>query len=282
MPTNAEINRSGGGGGSSIPGGADTQLQYNNAGVFAGLPSLTTDGTNLSLSGLLTLSKTGGSTEGAAIFTGLPPTGVSAKPTLLLEQTGTTAGTWSTNGTFLGINAPTAYAGSLQSWRVAGVEKAWVDKDGLKTPSSNLSAPSLQTGSWGIASSIASSMIIGAGGITRWTFHEDYLISASTNGARITRLTGASSPSFSFVGDENTGMYRIGADNLGITCGGVKQVDISTSLVTFTNAIKTGAPGGAAGEWRLGIETAGVVALDTANYVEISIGGVVKKLLIAS
>ena len=36
-----------GGGGS--PGGADTQLQYNNSGVFSGLSTLTTDGTNIAI-----------------------------------------------------------------------------------------------------------------------------------------------------------------------------------------------------------------------------------------
>lgn len=49
----------------------------------------------------------------------------------------------------------------------------------------------------------------------------------------------ASSPPFSFIvgTDTNTGMYRIGADNLGLTCGGVKQVDISTSAFTLTNPL---------------------------------------------
>jgi hypothetical protein len=40
-----------------------------------------------------------------------------------------------------------------------------------------------------------------------------------------------------FINDSNTGFYRIGADNLGLTCGGVKQVDISTTATTFTNPV---------------------------------------------
>jgi hypothetical protein len=33
--------------GTGVPGGADTQVQYNNAGIFAGITGLTTDGTNV-------------------------------------------------------------------------------------------------------------------------------------------------------------------------------------------------------------------------------------------
>ena len=45
------------------------------------------------------------------------------------------------------------------------------------------------------------------------------------------------SPPMSFISDSNTGIYRIGADNLGISCGGVKQIDISTTATTFTNPV---------------------------------------------
>ena len=41
----------------------------------------------------------------------------------------------------------------------------------------------------------------------------------------------------SFINDTNTGYYRIGVDNLGISCGGVKQIDISTSNTIFTNPV---------------------------------------------
>src|SRR5690606_5349856 len=34
----------------------------------------------------------------------------------------------------------------------------------------------------------------------------------------------------SFSSDQNTGLYRIGSDNIGISCGGSKVVDISTSI----------------------------------------------------
>lgn len=47
----------------------------------------------------------------------------------------------------------------------------------------------------------------------------------------------ATAPSISFTGDTNTGIYRIGADNIGITAGGVKQVDITTAGATFSGTL---------------------------------------------
>ena len=43
------VSLQGGGGGGGTPGGSDTQIQYNNAGAFAGASGLTTNGTNLTL-----------------------------------------------------------------------------------------------------------------------------------------------------------------------------------------------------------------------------------------
>lgn len=41
-----------------------------------------------------------------------------------------------------------------------------------------------------------------------------------------------SAPSLAFAADTNTGLYRIGADNLGITIGGTKRLDFSTTAIT--------------------------------------------------
>src|SRR5262245_21795508 len=37
-----------------------------------------------------------------------------------------------------------------------------------------------------------------------------------------------SAPAYSFSCDLNTGIYRIGADNVGVACGGTKILDISS------------------------------------------------------
>jgi hypothetical protein len=45
---------------------------------------------------------------------------------------------------------------------------------------------------------------------------------------------GVTAPSITFASDLNTGIYRIGADNLGITAGGTKIVDINTAGASVT------------------------------------------------
>lgn len=56
----------------------------------------------------------------------------------------------------------------------------------------------------------------------------------------------------------------------------------SAGLFWTYAGIKTGDPGAGAGTWKLGTVQAGAVTLDTANYVEVDIGGTVVKLLKAA
>jgi hypothetical protein len=50
----------------------------------------------------------------------------------------------------------------------------------------------------------------------------------------------------------------------------------------FETAIQTSDPGGGRGKWKLGQLTAGAVALDATQYIEVDIDGVVYKLLIST
>src|ERR1700752_975861 len=47
----------------------------------------------------------------------------------------------------------------------------------------------------------------------------------------------AALPSLTFASDLNTGLYRIGSDNIGLTLGGTKSVDFGVNLTAFTGAI---------------------------------------------
>ena len=47
-----------------------------------------------------------------------------------------------------------------------------------------------------------------------------------------------SAPSYTFGSDGNTGMYRIGADNMGFTTGGTNKIAISTAAITPTIPIR--------------------------------------------
>ena len=45
-------------------------------------------------------------------------------------------------------------------------------------------------------------------------------------------------PQYSFLGDDNTGLYYIGSDNLGISTGGVKRIDISDTLTQIDTELQ--------------------------------------------
>lgn len=47
----------------------------------------------------------------------------------------------------------------------------------------------------------------------------------------------AANPSFAFNSDQNTGLYRIGADNIGVAANGAKVLDIATTGLTVTGAL---------------------------------------------
>ena len=47
----------------------------------------------------------------------------------------------------------------------------------------------------------------------------------------------AGNPSFAFNSDQNTGLYRIGAGNIGVTANGSKVLDIATTGLTVTGAL---------------------------------------------
>ncbi len=108
------------------PGGSTTEVQYNNAGAFAGISTLTYDGTTLTCAGRMRNSFTSIASTPAKAFTGTWFTGGSAtttKPHLLIEPAGTTSTAWSTSGTGLGVNAASGFAGNLLDLQVAGVSR---------------------------------------------------------------------------------------------------------------------------------------------------------------
>jgi microcystin-dependent protein len=91
---------------------------------------------------------------------------------------------------------------------------------------------------------VASATITAAGHNANW----DDIASEITNSVAAdgqTTMTGAlkaasgtvSAPGLAFASDPNTGIYRIGADNLGITANGAKVVDVATTGVTVTGDI---------------------------------------------
>lgn len=64
-----------------------------------------------------------------SLFTG--GTSSTTKPHFLIEPTGTTSTGWSTNGTLIGANAPTGFAGKLIDTQLNGTSFTYIDPNGL-------------------------------------------------------------------------------------------------------------------------------------------------------
>jgi hypothetical protein len=101
--------------------GSTGQLVFNNAGAYSGLSGVTTDGTDITLTGRFISSLNGAASAPPGTFTGTWFTGGTAtttKPQVLMEPTGTTSTAWSTSGTGLGVNAASGFTGNLLDLQV--------------------------------------------------------------------------------------------------------------------------------------------------------------------
>jgi hypothetical protein len=110
----------------ALVGGSTGQLLYNNAGANAGLSTLTTDGTDVTLAGRFISSLNGAASAPPGTFTGTWFTGGTAtttKPQVLIEPTGTTSTAWSTSGTGLGVNAVSGFVGRLLDLQINGTSE---------------------------------------------------------------------------------------------------------------------------------------------------------------
>ena len=59
-----------------------------------------------------------------------------------------------------------------------------------------------------------------------------------TPGGSVHGANGAlGNPSFAFASDQDTGLYRIGANNIGVVANGAKVLDIATTGLTVTGAL---------------------------------------------
>ena len=124
----------------SASGGALLAQSGNNITVYAptgsALPSdIAYVDVNNIFSAYQTLAAAGVASHGALAVTGAPYTAGNAttnKPLVLIENATVSTG-WSTNGTYLGVNAPTAFSGKLVDLQANGTSEFSVDVNGALT-----------------------------------------------------------------------------------------------------------------------------------------------------
>jgi hypothetical protein len=130
--------------------GSTGQLVFNNAGAYSGLSGVTTDGTDITLTGRFISSLNGAASAPPGTFTGTWFTGGTAtttKPQVLIEPTGTTSTAWSTSGTGLGVNAASGFGGRLLDLQLNGTSNFNVDSTGRTSfPLGTAALPALYPG----------------------------------------------------------------------------------------------------------------------------------------
>jgi hypothetical protein len=109
--------------------------------------------------------------------------------------------------------------------KVADIATTGMSITGTLTASSTLTASNALAVTAGGATITAGGVTITAGGLT---------VSADTI---IAPVGSVGTPAYSFANDPNTGIYRIGADNIGISCGGVTIANISSAGVAVTGTV---------------------------------------------
>jgi hypothetical protein len=154
--------------------GSTGQLVYNNAGAYSGLSGVTTDGTDITLTGRFISSLNGAASAPPGTFTGTWFTGGTAtttKPQVLIEPTGTSSTAWSTSGTGLGVNAASGFSGRLLDLQLNGTSNFNVDSTGRTSfPLGTAALPALYPGTdtnTGIYSPGADQVAVATNGVGR-------------------------------------------------------------------------------------------------------------------
>lgn len=109
------------------------------------------------------------------------------------------------------------------------------------------------------------------GGVERFRMHSTYLFDNTANGAFAIPFGAgaATTPTYSFLGDLNTGMYWVSADVLAFATGGVQRLQINASgIITVAPATTTGSAAIQLGDGRTGNGYAYVDFVGDTTYTD--------------
>lgn len=180
-------------------------------------------------------------------YTGSTYTGGTAtntKPHILIEPSGTTSTNWQTTGTYFGINGVSGYTGYLIDAQINAVQKFAVSKDGIIVGVGSTSLPSIRFTGWsannGIYSNADGQIGITNSGTQTWVIAGFAISANSTRGPYLRQGTPtASTATYAFNGDTNTGMWSSGADTIDFTTSGTNRVSMVNTRTIFIHRLNT-------------------------------------------
>lgn len=85
-----------------------------------------------------------------------------------------------------------------------------------------------------------------------------------------------SAPAYTFTNDGDTGIYRIGTNNLGISIGGIVRFDLSSSALSLSNGTKlqfTTVASPSASTPTLALLPAGIVGTAQTGWINVLVSG---------
>lgn len=241
------------GGSSSVAFADITGSPSDNAALAAALDAKL-DKAGGTMTGALINSTNGAVSAPVVSLTGTVFTGGSAtttKPLFLLEPAGTTSNNWDTDGTMLGVNAASGFAGDLCKMQVNSVRMFAVDNLGSLAfgGANDLGCGQSSFGFLTLRSANqVGAAIWGAGGMVLASNRSIFWTDGDVDGTR------------------DTSLARTAAGE-----------------ISANGSLKTAAPTtGTAAAWKFGSIVTAAVSVDLTQYVELDVGGVLVKLIKAS
>jgi hypothetical protein len=238
--------------------GSTGQLVYNNAGAYSGLSGVTTDGTDITLTGRFISSLNGAESAPPGTFTGTWFTGGTAtttKPQVLIEPTGTTSTAWSTSGTGLGVNAASGFGGRLLDLQLNGTSNFNVDSTGRTSfPLGTAALPALYPGTdtnTGIYSPGADQVAVATNGTGRLFIQSDGKIGIGTGSPSWNlHIAGATNTFQTITSSTSTDAGLLFGDTDAVAQGQVRYANSTDAMLLYT-----------AGTEKLRITSAGLVGI---------------------
>jgi hypothetical protein len=221
----------GGGGGSGTPGGSDTQVQFNDAGAFAGVANSSVDNAtgDITLGSKFISSLNGAASAPPGTFTGTWFTGGTAtttKPQVLIEPTGATSTAWSTSGTGLGVNAESGFAGRLLDLQLNGTSNFNVDSNGYVSPKF-IAGTAFGVASGGVVYVNANGQLDRATNITADNNSTVLLVGSSQYGATAIQFAGDSGSIT--INNANGNKFFVSTSGVEMQIGSTKVLGVNTS-----------------------------------------------------
>ena len=242
-------------GGTGAPGGSNTQVQFNDDGVLGGSAAFTFNKTSnvITASGNISANYFLGN---GALLTGI----ATGTPNAIANGTSNVTIPTANGNVVITSNANVAITATSSNVIIGSGSGANIT--GVNFLTANFLTGTLTTAAQPNITSVGT------------------LTNANVSGTLAVGNGTAAAPSQTFINDTNTGIYNVGADQLGITTGGTLRTTFANAAITTTVPVYAANGTAGAPSYTFTSDTnTGVFATGTADQIAIATGGVQRVLV---